>query len=76
MADVQDTLATISFTDGDLPRAVEQAEQAAALYLEMGALPQAAGSLELAAKAWELGGDMERARAARTRAREVPPNAA
>jgi adenylate cyclase len=76
MADVQDTMATISFTDGDLSRAVEQAEQAAALYLEMGALPQAAGSLELAAKAWELGGDAERARAARTRAREVASNAA
>ena len=76
LADAQDTMATISFAEGDLPRAVEQAEQAAALYLEMGALPQAAGSLELAAKAWELEGDTERARAARTRAREVASNAA
>ena len=71
IADVYDTMALVRLKEGDVSSAVEQAEEAAALYLEMGAVPQAADSLELAAKAWEFAGDDVRARATRARAREV-----
>jgi hypothetical protein len=42
----------------------------------MGAAPQAADSLELAAKAWDFAGERERARATRARARELAASAA
>jgi adenylate cyclase len=71
IADVYDTMALVRLKEGDVTRAIEQAEEAAALYLEMGAAPQAADSLELAAKAWDFAGETERARATRARAREV-----
>jgi adenylate cyclase len=76
IADVYDTMALVRLKEGDVTRAIEQAEEAAALYLEMGAAPQAADSLELAAKAWEFIGENERARATRARAREHSASAA
>jgi tetratricopeptide (TPR) repeat protein len=71
VADVTDTMGSVKLGQGDYPAAGEWAENAARLYLEIGAVPQAAESLELAAKAWERAGDNERARASRTRALEL-----
>jgi adenylate cyclase len=71
VADVTDTMASVKLGQGDYPAAGEWAENAARLYLEIGAVPQAAESLELAAKAWERAGDNERARASRTRALDL-----
>jgi tetratricopeptide (TPR) repeat protein len=71
VADVTDTMGSVKLGQGDYPAAGEWAENAAGLYLEIGAAPQAAESLELAAKAWERAGDDERARASRTRALEL-----
>jgi predicted ATPase len=69
--DVYDTMAFIHLQRGDLADASERAEEAATLYLEMAAAPQAAKSLEIAAEAWEKQGDEERARDARARARTL-----
>ena len=51
IADVTDTIASIRLEQGDLRGAVEAAEEAAALYRELGAEPQAEGSLEIAERA-------------------------
>jgi adenylate cyclase len=71
VADVYDTMASIALGRGDIAGAGRQAEEAASLYLELRAAPRAAGSLELAAKAWERAGEDGRARALRARAREL-----
>jgi len=71
VADVYDTIASVELGRGDSAVAGAKAEEAAALYLDLGAAPQAVGSLELAAKAWERAGDEERARTSRARAREL-----
>lgn len=69
IADVYDTMASIDLGRGEAAAAGGRAEEAAALYLELGAAPQAADSLELAAKAWDQAGQNERARTSRARAR-------
>ena len=71
VADVYDTIAAIELGRGDSAVAGAKAEEAAALYLDLGAAPQAVGSLELAAKAWDRAGDEERARTSRARARDL-----
>ena len=71
VADVYDTIASVELGRGDSVGAGEKAEEAASLYLELGAGPQAAGSLELAAKAWESAGEEERARTSRARAQAL-----
>ena len=71
VADVTDTMASVKLGQGDYPAAGEWAENAARLYLEIGAAPQASESFELAAKAWERAGEKERARASRARALEL-----
>jgi Tetratricopeptide repeat. len=71
VADVYDTIASVELGRGDSAVAGAKAEEAAALYLDLGAAPQAVGSLELAAKAWERAGDEERARTSRERARDL-----
>jgi hypothetical protein len=71
VADVYDTIASVELGRGDSAVAGAKAEEAAALYLDLGAAPQAVGSLELAAKAWERAGDEERARTSRARARDL-----
>ena len=73
IADVFDTMAYIGLQEGDYAKAASQGEEAATLYLGVGAGPQAAKSLEIAAEAWEKQGEVERARAARARARELVP---
>jgi adenylate cyclase len=76
VADVHDTIALVKLGQEDIVGAGEWAERAANLYLEVGAAPRAAGSFELAADAWERAGEGERARANRTRARELSAEAA
>lgn len=71
VADVTDTMASVKLGQGDYPAAGEWAENAARLYLEIGAAPQASESFELAAKAWERAGEKDRARASRARALEL-----
>jgi ATP/maltotriose-dependent transcriptional regulator MalT len=71
VADVYDTMAFIRLQRGDFADAAARAEEAVALYIEMGAAPQAARTLQIAATAWEQQGDDERARDARSRARSL-----
>jgi adenylate cyclase len=71
VADVYDTMASIELGKGSSAEAGRRAEEAADLYLELGAAPQAAGSLELAAKAWQNAGEEERARSSRERAQAL-----
>jgi adenylate cyclase len=71
IADVYDTIALVRLQTGAEVEAACKAEEAAGLYVEMGAAPQAAGSFEMAAEAWEKAGRSDRAAAARARAREL-----
>lgn len=71
VADAIDTIAAIEIRRGNFSSGAERAEEAAELYLEMGAPPAAAQSLELARTAWEQAGDSLRARAVDVRARSV-----
>jgi predicted ATPase/class 3 adenylate cyclase len=74
IADVYDTMAVIGLRTSDFSAAAAHAEEAAALYLQLGAVPQASRSLELAAEALSRCGDDERARDARARARRLGPS--
>jgi len=71
VADAIDTIAVVTFRQGRFPEAAARAEEAAALYLEMGSAPYAAESLALAARAWREAGDTKRARATDAQARRV-----
>jgi tetratricopeptide (TPR) repeat protein len=71
VADAIDTIAVVTFRQGRFPEAAARAEEAAALYLEMGSAPYAAQSLALAARAWREAGDTKRARATDAQARRV-----
>jgi tetratricopeptide (TPR) repeat protein len=71
VADAIDTIAAIEIRRGNFTTGAERAEEAAELYLEMGAPTSAAQSLELARTAWEQAGDAQRARAVDARARSV-----
>jgi hypothetical protein len=71
VADAIDTIAAIEIRRGNFTTGAERAEEAAELYLEMGAPPSAAQSLELARTGWEQAGDSLRARAVDARARSV-----
>jgi tetratricopeptide (TPR) repeat protein len=73
IADVTQTMAAVYRGQGDLRRAGEEAEQAAAIHIEMDALPAARDSLEFAADAFEEAGDTEKARAIRARAFSLTP---
>jgi class 3 adenylate cyclase/tetratricopeptide (TPR) repeat protein len=70
-ADAVDTIARIALSEGRMQDAADGAQDAADRYLEAGAAPQAAASLELAADALERIGEQERAAASRERARSV-----
>jgi adenylate cyclase len=71
IADVYDTMAYVHLQRGDFADAAKRGEEAARLYLEMGAAAQAAKSLEIAAEACDKRGEPERARDARSRARNL-----
>ncbi len=68
LADVAQVRGMIALREGAFADAAAQAEQAAALFLELGESPRAAESLELAAQAWEEAGEKERARETSERA--------
>jgi tetratricopeptide (TPR) repeat protein len=70
-ADTMDTMAFIRLRQGSADEAATQAEEAARLFLELGASQKAAQSLDLAARAWEAAGDGARARETRSRARAL-----
>ena len=76
VADVTDTIASICLAENDLRSAVEHGEEAARLYLELGAIAQAAGALEIAANALERAGERSRAIETRTRAKDLDTSAA
>ena len=71
-----DTIAAICLAENDLAAAVEHGEEAARLYLEVGAIAQAAGALEIAANALEAAGERARATETRERAKELDTTAA
>ena len=73
VAAATDTIAQIRSRQGDLAGAAREAEEAGRLFLEIGAAPRAAASLEIAAKAWEGLGETERARSVTERARLLTP---
>jgi adenylate cyclase len=70
-AETTDTMAFIRLRRGVLDEAAAQAEEASRLFLELGASPKAARSLELAASAWDAAGDEQRAHETRSRARAL-----
>ena len=71
VAETTDTLAFIGLRRGNPGEAAARAEEAARLFLELGASPKAAQSLELAANAWEAAKEEDRARETRSRARAL-----
>jgi class 3 adenylate cyclase/tetratricopeptide (TPR) repeat protein len=71
VADVYDTMAAVELGQGAPADAGRRAEEAADLFLELGAAPRAVDSLQLAAKAWESAGEKERARTSQARARAL-----
>jgi tetratricopeptide (TPR) repeat protein len=70
-AETTDTMAFIRLRKGSADEAAVRAEEAARLFLELGASPKAAQSLDLAASAWEAAGDEAQANEARSRARAL-----
>jgi class 3 adenylate cyclase/tetratricopeptide (TPR) repeat protein len=74
IADVTQTMAAVYERQGDHRRAAEEAQAAAAIHLEMDALPAARRSLEFAADAYEQAGDTDEARATRARASSLATN--
>ena len=70
-AETTDTMAFIHLRRGSAGEAAVRAEEAARLFLELGAPPKAAQSLDLAASAWEAAGDEARASETRSRARAL-----
>jgi tetratricopeptide (TPR) repeat protein len=66
-----DTMAAIALGQGDLEAAIEKAELAAALHLELGAVPDAVSALEMASTACERAGDAERAESLREQAQQL-----
>jgi tetratricopeptide (TPR) repeat protein len=73
VGDTLDTVATVELREGRFADAARHAEEAVALFLEVGAAPRAATTLATAAEAWEKAGEAERARATREQARSLTP---
>ena len=71
IADIRDTIAQIKLGQKRYVEAAEEAEQAAAQFVEMGATSFATKSFTLAAEAWEQAGESKRARASEARARDL-----
>jgi tetratricopeptide (TPR) repeat protein len=71
VADAIDTMAAIELGRGNFAVGAERAEEAAALYLEIGSPRSAAQSLALARRGWEEASDELRARDADARARSI-----
>jgi tetratricopeptide (TPR) repeat protein len=73
VGDVTKTMALLKLEQGDPLGAAEEAEKAASIYTAIDALPAAADSLALAARAFEDAGQQEKARAATARASSLNP---
>jgi adenylate cyclase len=73
VGDTLDTVATVELREGRFADAARHAEEAVALFLEVGAAPRAVTTLATAAEAWEKAGEAERARATREQARSLTP---
>jgi predicted ATPase/class 3 adenylate cyclase len=71
VADSTRTRAAISLRQGDLSEAAAHGEEAARLFTEIGALPDAAHCLKIAAEALEISGEKVRSRALYSRARSL-----
>jgi len=71
IADVFQTIASARMGRGEFTEAAARAEEAAELFVRMGARPQSAEALRLAAEAWAKAGNEERARDLESRARSV-----
>ena len=71
VGDATHTRAAIQLEQGDAVAAGGTAEEAGQLFIEMGAMPAAARSLELAAEAWKKAGEATRARDVSARARAL-----
>jgi adenylate cyclase len=71
VADITDTIASICLAENAFAEAVARGEEAARLYLKVGAVLQAAGALEIAANALERAGERAGAAAIRARAKEL-----
>jgi tetratricopeptide (TPR) repeat protein len=69
IADLTKTIAAIELGQGESATAASRAEEAAELFVEVGALPAAGEALDLATEAWERAGEKERAAATSDRAR-------
>ena len=70
-ADATDTLAAIYLKQGRFAEAGERAEEASALYLEIGMGEQGRDALAAAADAWAQAGEDVRARSVSERARTL-----
>src|SRR2546429_100606 len=70
-ADAIQTIASIRLRQGDFDQAVAKAEEAASLFLDVGAAPAASDALDIAAEAWERAGERERAEETSARARSL-----
>jgi len=75
IADLTKTIAAIQLQQGDQLGAAARAEEAAGLFVEIGALPAAAEALDVAAEAWQQAGEEERAAETSGRARSFAASA-
>jgi tetratricopeptide (TPR) repeat protein len=71
LAETTDTMALADLRQGNYAAAAARSEEAAVLFSELGARRRAAESLELAAEAWGLAEESERAQDALVRARSL-----
>jgi tetratricopeptide (TPR) repeat protein len=70
-ADAVQTIALIRLRQGDFDEAVAKAEEAASLFLDVGAAPLASDALGIAAEAWAKAGERARAEETSARARSL-----
>jgi tetratricopeptide (TPR) repeat protein len=70
-ADAVQTIALIRLRQGDFDEAVAKAEEAASLFLDVGAATLASDALGIATEAWEHAGERERAEETSARARSL-----
>jgi adenylate cyclase len=75
IADLTKTIAAIQLQQGDHLGAAARAEEAAALFVEVGALPAASEALDVATEAWQQAGEKERAAETSGRARSFAASA-
>ena len=75
LGDATQTRAAVELRQGRNHDAAASAEEAAGVYVRIGATPRATAALKLAAEAWEKAGETERARESSSRARSLAQSA-